>query len=87
MILYLTLRALDSGEIESTILMLKIGLLKALSMTCGYESDFIADVIRFTMLASSELPERLKADNTDFHLHCEYLSITRMFWQDLKDNA
>ncbi|GKB51987.1 hypothetical protein Tco_0902740 [Tanacetum coccineum] len=23
----------------------------------------------------------------DFHLHCEYLSITRMFWQDLKDNA
>ncbi|GJR29489.1 hypothetical protein Tco_1105721 [Tanacetum coccineum] len=23
----------------------------------------------------------------DFHLHCEYLSITQMFWQDLKDNA
>ncbi|GJU15182.1 hypothetical protein Tco_1143148 [Tanacetum coccineum] len=21
------------------------------------------------------------------HLHCEYLSITQMFWQDLKDNA
>ncbi|GJY92317.1 hypothetical protein Tco_0508099 [Tanacetum coccineum] len=33
------------------------------------------------------LPERLKADNTDFHLHCEYLSITRIFWKDLKDNA
>nr|GEX82510.1 hypothetical protein [Tanacetum cinerariifolium] len=23
----------------------------------------------------------------DFHLHCEYLSITRMLWQDHKDNA
>ncbi|GJX09991.1 hypothetical protein Tco_0199850 [Tanacetum coccineum] len=23
----------------------------------------------------------------EIHLHCEYLSITRMFWQDLKDNA
>ncbi|GJU69554.1 reverse transcriptase domain-containing protein [Tanacetum coccineum] len=29
----------------------------------------------------------ISKDNTDFHLHCEYLSITRMFWQDLKDNA
>ncbi|GKB08158.1 zinc finger, CCHC-type containing protein [Tanacetum coccineum] len=23
----------------------------------------------------------------DFHLHCEYLRITQMFWQDLKDSA
>ncbi|GKG16574.1 hypothetical protein Tco_0361531, partial [Tanacetum coccineum] len=33
------------------------------------------------------LPKRLKADNTDFYLHCEYLSITRMFWQNHKDNT
>ncbi|GJV23785.1 hypothetical protein Tco_1376480 [Tanacetum coccineum] len=38
-------------------------------------------------LLDFSLLERLKADNTDFHLHGEYLSITQIFWQDLKDNA
>ncbi|GJR13625.1 reverse transcriptase domain-containing protein [Tanacetum coccineum] len=34
------------------------------------------------------VPERLKADNTDFHLHGEYLSITRsFFWNITRDNA
>ncbi|GKE05032.1 hypothetical protein Tco_1397050 [Tanacetum coccineum] len=33
------------------------------------------------------LSKRLKVDNMDFHLHGEYLSITRMFWQNHKDNA
>ncbi|GJY04312.1 hypothetical protein Tco_0370252, partial [Tanacetum coccineum] len=29
----------------------------------------------------------LRSLKQDFHLHCEYLSITRMFWQNHKDLA
>ncbi|GJX88720.1 hypothetical protein Tco_0340734 [Tanacetum coccineum] len=45
------------------------------------------DVLDLPCLLFS-LPERLKADNTVFtNLHYEYISITRMFWHNHKDNA
>ncbi|GJZ77027.1 hypothetical protein Tco_0641699 [Tanacetum coccineum] len=46
------------------------------------------DVIVFHHACLFSLPDTSQSRHTpDFHLHCEYLSITRMFWQDLKDNA
>nr|GEY13327.1 hypothetical protein [Tanacetum cinerariifolium] len=45
----------------------------------------------WSYMAEDEVPTNMALmaflDSKDFHLHCEYISITWMFWKTLKDNA
>nr|GFA76613.1 hypothetical protein [Tanacetum cinerariifolium] len=59
--------------------------LKSSVVKTSYRAPWVPTVNRIAQVTYYELVGYwLKKD---FHLHCEYLSITQMFWQDHKDNA